>query len=176
MSFIGVISNKKNFDSIKNELIKFDNNISLIHISLKSIANIKNIKFEIIIIDEKIEKFDNYKLSLQKICKESKYIIINSDLNKDYKCLKSSSNLIITFGLNREANITISSISDTDILIYRQKSFENKYSKMLEIEERRVEINPENRLRVYEMLIIYAFSSIFSKVNVWKNQLNFNNL
>ena len=166
MSFIGVISNKKNFDSIKNELIKFDNNISLIHISLKSIANIKNIKFEIIIIDEKIEKFDNYKLSLQKICKESKYIIINSDLNKDYKCLKSSSNLIITFGLNREANITISSISDTDILIYRQKSFENKYSKMLEIEERRVEINPENRLRVYEMLIIYAFSSIFSKVNV----------
>ncbi len=166
MSFIGVISNKKNFDSIKNELIKFDNNISLIHISLKSIANIKNIKFEIIIIDEKIEKFDNYKLSLQKICKESKYIIINSDLNKDYKCLKSSSNLIITFGLNREANITISSISDTDILIYRQKSFENKYSKMLEIEERRVEINPENRLRVYEMLIIYAFSSICSKVNV----------
>ena len=166
MSFIGVISNKKNFDNIKNELIKFDNNISLIHISLKSIANIKNIKFEIIIIDEKIEKFDNYKLSLQKICKESKYIIINSDLNKDYKCLKSSSNLIITFGLNREANITISSISDTDILIYRQKSFENKYSKMLEIEERRVEINPENRLRVYEMLIIYAFSSIFSKVNV----------
>jgi len=166
MSFIGVISNKKNFDSIKNELIKFDNNISLIHISLKSIANIKNIKFEIIIIDEKIEKFDNYKLSLQKICKESKYIIINSDLNKDYKCLKSSSNLIITFGLNREANITISSISDTDILIYRQKSFENKYSKMLEIEERRVKINPENRLRVYEMLIIYAFSSICSKVNV----------
>ena len=166
MSFIGVISNKKNFDNIKNELIKFDNNISLIHISLKSIANIKNIKFEIIIIDEKIEKFDNYKLSLQKICKESKYIIINSDLNKDYKCLKSSSNLIITFGLNREANITISSISDTDILIYRQKSFENKYSKMLEIEERRVEIDPENRLRVYEMLIIYAFSSIFSKVNV----------
>ena len=61
MSFIGVISNKKSFDNIKNELIKFDNNISLIHISLKSIANIKNIKFEIIIIDEKIEKFDNYK-------------------------------------------------------------------------------------------------------------------
>ena len=166
MSFIGVISNKKNFDNIKNELIKFDNNISLIHISLKSIANIKNIKFEIIIIDEKIEKFDNYKLSLQKICKESKYIIINSDLNIDYKCLKSSSNLIITFGLNREANITISSISDTDVLIYRQKSFENKYKKMLEIEERRVEINPENRFRVYEMLIIYAFSSILSKVNV----------
>ena len=166
MSFIGVISNKKNFDNIKNELIKFDNNISLIHISLKSIANIKNIKFEIIIIDEKIEKFDNYKLSLQKICKESKYIIINSDLNIDYKCLKSSSNLIITFGLNREANITISSISDTDVLIYRQKSFENRYNKMLEIEERRVEINPENKFRVYEMLIIYAFSSIFSKVNI----------
>ena len=98
--------------------------------------------------------------------KSKNLIIINSDLNKDYKYLKGPSNLIITFGLNREANITISSISDTDILIYRQKSFENKYSKMLEIEERRVEIDPENRLRVYEMLIIYTFSSICSKVNV----------
>ena len=42
MSFIGVISNRKSFDNIKNELVKLDNNISVIHINLKSIINIKN--------------------------------------------------------------------------------------------------------------------------------------
>lgn len=166
MSFIGVISNRKSFDNIKNELIKLDDNISVIHINLKSIANIKNIKFEIIIIEEKIKKFDSYEESLKKICKESKYIIINSDINKEFDILENNSNIIITYGLNRKANITISSISDTNILIYRQKTFENKHGVLLEIEERKVKINPKNRLMVYEVLIIYAFSSIFFKVNV----------
>ena len=132
MSFIGVISNRKSFDNIKNELVKLDNNISVIHINLKSIINIKNIKFEIIIIDEKIKKFDNYEESLKKICGESKYVIVNSDINKEFENLKGESNVIITYGLNRKAVITISSISDTDILIYRQKTFENKYRKQEE--------------------------------------------
>lgn len=163
MSFIGVISNRKSFDNIKNELVKLDNNISVIHINLKSIINIKNIKFEIIIIDEKIKKFDNYEESLKKICGESKYVIVNSDINKEFENLKGESNVIITYGLNRKAVITISSISDTDILIYRQKTFENKYRKQEEIEERRIKIKEKNRLKVYEILIVYTIFSIYNQ-------------
>ena len=163
MSFIGIISNRKSFENIKNELIKLEDNISIIHINLKSITNVKNIKFEIIIIDEKIKKFDNNEESLRKICKESKYIIINSDINKEYEILKNDSNIIITYGLNRKAMITVSSISDTDILIYKQKTFENKYKKEEEIEERRIKIKEKNKLKVYEILVIYTIFSIYNK-------------
>lgn len=163
MSFIGIISNKKSFDNIKNEIIKLQDNISLIHINLKSITNIKNIKFEIIIIDDKIKKFDNYEESLKKICGKSKYVIINSDINREFENLIGESNVIITYGLNRKAIITISSISDTDILIYRQKTFENKYRKQEEIEERRIKIKEKNRLKVYEILAVYTIFSIYNQ-------------
>ncbi len=168
MSFIGIISNKKSFDNIKKELKNLKNNMSVIHINLNSISNIKNIKFEVVIIDESIEKFVNYEECLNKICKECKYLIVNSDLNKKESILDNNSNTIITFGLNRKATITISSISDTDILIYRQKTFQNKYKEQEEIEERRIKIKEENRLKTYEILIIYALSSIYNKSIIYE--------
>lgn len=168
MSFVGIISNKKSFDNIKKEIINLENSMSIIHINLKSIANIKNIKFEVIIIDEKIKKFINYEECLKKICKESKYLIINSDINKDYDILKNDSNIIITYGLNRKATITISSISDTDILIYRQKIFQNKYEKQEEIEERRIKVKQSNRLKTYEILVIYTIFSIYNKSIIYE--------
>lgn len=163
MSFIGVISSRKSFENIKNELMRLEDNISIIHINLKSITNIKNIKFEIVIIDEELKKFDNNKESLMKICNESKYIIINSDINKEYEKFKNCSNIVITYGLNRKATITISSISDTDILIYKQRMFENKNKKKEYIEERRIKIKEKNRLKVYEILIIYTVFNIYNK-------------
>lgn len=163
MSFIGVISNKKSFENIKKKLTELNSNISIIHINLKSVSNIKNIKFEVIIIDDKISKFCNYEDCLKKICSESKYLIINTDINKQYDILKKDENIVITYGLNREATITISSISDIDILIYRQKSFKNKYDKQEEIEERRIKIQEKNKFKIYEILIIYAVFSIYNK-------------
>lgn len=163
MSFIGIISNRKSFDNIKKKLTELDGNIGIIHINLKSIENIKNIKFEAIIIDDKISKYSNYEECLKKICLESKYLIINTDINTEYDILKNNVNIIITYGLNRKANITISSISDIDILIYRQKAFQNKYSKQEEIEERRIKIQQKNKLKIYEILIIYAVFSIYNK-------------
>ena len=80
MSFIGVISNKKSFENIKKKLTELNSNISIIHINLKSVSNIKNIKFEVIIIDDKISKFCNYEECLKKICLESKYLIVNTDM------------------------------------------------------------------------------------------------
>lgn len=163
MLFMGIISNRKSFENIKNEVMKLQENISIIHINLKSITNIKNIKFESIIIEEDLNKFNNNQESLMKICKESKYIILNSDINKDFEKLKSNCNTVITYGLNRKATLTVSSISDTDILIYRQRMFENRLKEKQEIEERRIRLKEKNRLKVYEILIIYAISSIYNK-------------
>ena len=83
MTFIGVIANSKCFKNIKqkiNEEIK-DNTVNLIHINNRSIENIKNIKFETIIIEDKLEKFEPKTEILNKIFENIEYLIINTDIN-----------------------------------------------------------------------------------------------
>ena len=60
MTFIGIISENNTFENIKNVLKKnLVKDTKLIHISKKSIGNIKNIKFETIIIDLSLNDFIN---------------------------------------------------------------------------------------------------------------------
>ena len=56
MTFIGMISDHKSFDKVKEELK--ETQLELIHINKKSIGNIKNIKFEIIIINSNLENLN----------------------------------------------------------------------------------------------------------------------
>lgn len=163
MLFIGIIAKRKSYECIKNELINIDNNISVININLRNIENMKNIKFDIIIIDEQINKFETKINNLIKICNDSKYVIINTDFNKEYEELKSESNYLITYGLNQKATITVSSIKDDEVLIYRQKDYENRLKEKQDIEERRIKIKEKNKLKIYEIMIIYTVNSIFGK-------------
>ena len=165
MSFIGIVSDKRCFEKLKTELLKNIQNdqINIIHINLRSINNIKNIKFETIILENEIKKFINNKTALKKICENTKYILINTDINKDYDIIYNPTSIFITYGLNQKAHITISSITDTDVLVFCQKSIKNKLGKTTEIEERRIKINDKNKLKVYEILILYTMFIIYSK-------------
>ena len=91
MSFIGIISDNKTFENIKLNLLENIKNkkLNIININLKSIENIKNIKFEIIIIETNIEKFNNYMNTIQILCENAKYIIINTDLNVGINLLQN---------------------------------------------------------------------------------------
>ena len=102
MSFIGIISNNKSFEQLKERILQNENisNLSLININLKSIENIKNIKFETIIINNELEKFKEKKKIINQICESSKYVIINTDMNPNYEILDKYKEKIITFGLN----------------------------------------------------------------------------
>ena len=70
MTFIGMISDHKSFDKVKEELK--ETQLELIHINKKSIGNIKNIKFEIIIINSNLENFTNEINIIEKLCSKSK--------------------------------------------------------------------------------------------------------
>ena len=87
------------------------------------------------------------------------YLIVNTDKNPEYE----QSNKIITYGLNQKATITISSISDTDILIYLQKNFQNKENDKIEIEERRIKRKEKSKLKTYEILVIYTTLKLYNK-------------
>ena len=63
---------------------------------------------------------DIIKEQLKKICREASYEIVNTDMNPEYREIKTQS--LITFGINQYANVTISSNSEENVLIYWQKS------------------------------------------------------
>lgn len=163
MTFIGIISENKSFEHIKEILKKnLIEDIKLIHINKKSISNIKNIKFETIVIDLDLKEFKNEMLILKEICSKAKYVVINTDINTDFAVLNFKAN-IITYGLNRKATITISSITDGSILIYLQRNLKNANGKIIEIGEELVRVREEEKVKIYEVLIIYTILLIKQK-------------
>lgn len=164
MSFIGVFANKKCFETIQKQITKKikEPNLQLVQINLKSIENIKNIKFETIIIEDSLEKFKNHKEVLKKILENTQYLIINTDKNQEEN--RQTKATRITYGLNQKANVTVSSITETDILAYLQQSFQNKEGEKIEIEEKRIKRKLEKgRLTTYEILIIYTLFKLYQK-------------
>ena len=160
MVLIGIIANKKCFETIKTEIAKKDNQINVLHINTKSLENMKNIKFDTIIIQNDLEKCEELKDQLKKMCKEAKYVIINTDLNENLEEFEVQN--LITCGMNQNAMITVSSNSEDDILIYCQKSIRDKYGNEIEIEERRIEKEVEKNLKTDEFLVIYAILRLYN--------------
>ena len=80
MFFIGIITNQKNERYVKNELSQEN----ILFINDKTIANMKNIKFDAIVIDNKINNRNN----LRKILSNTKYVILNSDIEIDLEVIK----------------------------------------------------------------------------------------
>ena len=96
---------------------------------------------------------------MKKICKEASYVIINTDINQEYKEIESKN--LISCGINQNAIVTISSNSEEDILIFWQKSIENKIGNKIEIEERRIKKEEQSTLKIDEILILYAIFKIY---------------
>lgn len=164
MSFIGVVANRKCFENIKKEVtekIKKED-INFIQINLRSIENVKNVKFETIIVEDNLEKLKKNKEILEKLCKNTQYLMINTDRNSEQEEIMKIPNKI-TYGLNRKANVTISSISEIDVLIYWQKDLKNREGQKIEIEERRIKKREKKQLKTYEILIIYTILKIYDK-------------
>lgn len=163
MSFIGIVAGKKCFENIRKKITEKvkDETINFIQINIRSVENIKNIKFEIIIVEDNLEKFKNNQEILKKIFENTQYLMINTDRNAKEEIEKMPNT--ITYGLNQKADITVSSISDIDILIYWQKSLEDREGHKIEIEERRIKRKEKDTLKTYEILIIYALFKIYHK-------------
>ena len=155
MTFVGIISDNKSFQVLKENIGTQD--VNLIQINNKSIDNIKNIKFEMIIINKELKSLEEKKLIIDTLCMNSKYILLNTDLNKEFNFGQKCKEKIITFGLNHKATVTVSSITESSILVYLQKNVKDKNDKLIEVGEKQVKINKDNKIKVYEILIIYIF-------------------
>ena len=155
MTFVGIISDNKSFQVLKENIGTQD--VNLIQINNKSIDNIKNIKFEMIIINKELKSLEEKKLIIDTLCMNSKYILLNTDLNKEFNFGQKCKEKIITFGLNHKATVTVSSITESSILVYLQRNIKDKNENLIEVGEKQVKINKDNKIKVYEILIIYIF-------------------
>ena len=158
MTFVGIISDNKSFQVLKENI--GTHNLNLIQINNKSIDNIKNIKFEIIIINKELKSLKEKNFLIETLCNNSKYVIINTDLNKDFGFEKKCRDKIITFGLNHKANVTISSITENNILVCLQKNIKDRNNNVIELGEKQIKIDKDNIIKTYEVLIIYILSTI----------------
>ena len=132
MFFIGIITNQKNERYAKKEL----NQENILFINDKTISNMKNIKFEAIVIDSKINNRNN----LRKILSNTKYVILNSDIEIDLEVIKGLDITIITYGFNSKSTFTVSSLTENNIIICLQRIIFKPNGKKVEPGEYRLKL------------------------------------
>lgn len=149
MLFIGIITDQKSENDIKrllaNNNFLTENNV--IFIREKNIDNIKNVHFDTVVINKEFEKTEE----LNKLLENAKNVIINIDTNIENKGLNVVNSNIITYGFNSKSSITISSVTDDDVLIYLQRNICNNYGE-IEVQEIKIENNPN--YSIYDLIIV----------------------
>ena len=99
------------------------------------------------------------------IMKNSKYILLNSDINISEEDFKDIELKILTYGLKQKATITISSIKEEKILISIQRAFKNFKEKIIEQKEISVELDDNSDKNMYNLLIKLAIMELISGKN-----------
>ncbi len=159
MSLIGIIAKKKDIKEIKNNL---DIVYEVIEINNKSIENLKNIKFEQIIINKDLVLNKQEEEYIKKIINATKYIIINADINIQIlnkieidKPLK-----IITYGFNSKSTISISSVKEDYIILSIQREIEKLNNEKIENQEKKIELIKGENNNIYIKIIKFIIKEL----------------
>ncbi|MEF2641078.1 MAG: hypothetical protein U0O04_01630 [Clostridia bacterium] len=161
MIFIGIVTDIKSENYIK----KIQNNNSvlkkyhIIFIRENSIDNIKNIKFETIIVNREFEDKD----SLNKLIAKSEYVIVNEDIGTIIDLLKDIKSNIVTYGFNSKSTITMSSVTDDSIQVSVQR---NIISKKSEVEQQEISLNKEAKSDVYDIMLLISLLLIHNNEDI----------
>ena len=156
MPFIGIISEENLENCIRREILDRlqlrESNV--LFIKEKSIENIKNIKFETVIIARKFDKIEY----LKKILENSTYLIINSDIENNLNLLENIKATVITYGFNSKATITASSVGEDEMMLCIQRAFQNKNDKLIEVQELKMPVNQNASctMAISSLLLVYG--------------------
>lgn len=133
MSLIGVLTKSKHQDYLKKQLPEEQ----LFFLKESSLENLKNIKFQTILIGKKIIKNKN---QVRELAKKAQYVIFNTDIQENLDLLEDLSFKLITYGFNSKATITTSSMEENKIMVCIQRSIQNVQGKIVEPQELKIEL------------------------------------
>lgn len=157
MPFIGIISDENVENCIRRKILEKLRlrESSVLFIKEKSIENIKNIKFETIII---ARKFKNKEM-LKKILENASYVVINSDIENNLSLLEDINATVITYGFNSKATITASSVGEEEIMLCLQRTLRTKSKKEIEPQEIKMLVceNASCTMAIAATFLLYAF-------------------
>lgn len=160
MACIGIVADKNSEQEIEKILLEkskeYNNIFTIIIINEKSINNIKNIKFETILIYKNIIKSEDV---FKPILLNTKYLILNSDIEKPLKIVENIDITIITYGFNSKATITASSVNENEILLCIQRNILNLNKKLIEPQEINIYTKTQNKhieMAVFCIMLLYG--------------------
>jgi len=164
MTFIGIITKSKKETEIKHALNNLFDKIGIKHtlvlINNKSIKNIKNVKFDTIIID--INELKHYK-EVTNMILNSNRIIINLDYDENLILINNLELNVITYGMNSKSTVTISSSNSDYALVTLQRCIKDVNGELLEPQEIKIDMN-KNVKNLYLSMILAIFLLIYGKV------------
>ena len=159
MFIIGIIANSSYAKQIKRE-IEQSLRAEIILINSKSIENIRNIKFDIIIMQNVMESLKEKKAYLREILKNTKYLLLNADLNVESELFEKIKAKILTYGLKQKSTITISGIQYNPAMISIQRAFKNVNGEIIEQQEIPMQLKEKGSNNIYNSLIKTAIINI----------------
>ncbi len=172
MAFIGIIADDKNELQIKRFLERMLNyptkEHTVIIINDKSVENMRNIKFQTILVMT-LDEINDKKEIISKLLKNAEYLVINADIDKgSLKLINNMQLNVITFGFNQKATITASSVEE-NLMICLQRKIVDVNKKTIEPQEIVIKTispkmlnNSHNAMGIGTILLIYG-----------KNEINF---
>ena len=165
MSIIGIVASERQTNQIKKQINSENVKTELISINPKSIENIKNIKFEIIVIQESLDKLKNNQLKMIELLRNAKYLLLNADITKNEELFQNINAKILTYGLKQKSTITTSSIEENQVIVSIQRAFESFDGKIIEQQEVPVELIKNGTKDLYNSLIKIAIINICAAKN-----------
>lgn len=170
MAFIGIIADSKYEMQIKrvleNRLNAQNKEHTIIAINDKSINNIKNIRFETILVMD-LNKVKASIESLNELLKNAKYLVINADMESSLEIINSKELNIITFGFNSKSTIIASSVEEIFIISVQRKIIDINKKTIepqeieVKIQEKKLANNSHNLMAIATILLIYGKKEIF---------------
>lgn len=160
MPFIGIIADERSENYIRIKLLEKlkINESNILFIKEKTIENIKNIRFETVLLAREFKNIE----ALKKLLTNTKYLIVNTDIKNNLKLLGQLDVTLITYGFNSKSTITISSVIEDKVLICLQRNIEDINKKVIEAQEFEVKVDKEN---VNDVMGIASILLIYGKIN-----------
>ena len=159
MPFIGIIAEENNENRMRRYLLEKLEwpETSVLCIKEKSIENIKNIRFETILL---AREFKNVEM-LKKLLEHTEYLVSNVDIKQNWNILKDLELVVITYGFNSKATITASSVEEDNVMIYLQRSMKTKKGREIEAQE----IKMPKLENVNDTMGITGILCLYDKIN-----------
>lgn len=162
MSIIGIVTGERQAKELKKQVEEENLKVEIICINYKSIENIKNVKFEILIIHDSLEKLKEKQVNIKQMLKSAKYVLLNSDIVVKEKFFKDINVKILTYGLKQKSTITASSMEEKRAIISIQRAFQNLNGEIIEQQEIPINLMKDRVKDLYNSLIKIAIIKIYT--------------